>query len=409
MAIVSGASAPAHAESGEMISGQRVKLKKLIRDMDGVRADIKTTGPSAFQDQAVVDAKKNRLRQFFDALKRYPQILDESSKDADVLAARASYKALKATLGTEYRRAQEQMGGQGGGNPQVYLKAIETALFAHKMPNDFYPPYEQAKLEAWTSASNAARKAALESLPKLEKIAKTANLPANTPGTPQSGAPYDKSDISRLTRFARGQIKKSDEAYAALAKGLSDAMVGLNRDVPRYKGQYAKANFGKARAIADASLLVEKALGRDGAEAQKMLTLIDYTQNILDGSNKHALSSARLPKPKSKDRKRAKIAKEIMAIPKYEFGKHGPIVLTTDKIVSRTRSEKEWNKGKLTVWTYTWDEFMFVTPIKEDGNDKYYMWTITAKKFSSGATTTPIGRWVSGKAVKGDEILKGSF
>ncbi len=380
-----------------MVSGQRVKLKKLTRDMDAVRASIKTTGASAFQDQAVVNAKKKRLTQFFEALKRYPQVLEEST-DPDVLAARASYKALKATLGAEYKRAQKQMGGANsgakGGNT---LKAVETALFAHKMPNEFYPPYEQAKLDAWMEAVAKARGAAADSLPKLKTLAKTASSTA------------DKNDINRMQRFANSQVKKADGHYTALAKGLSDAMVGLGRDVPRYKGQYAKANFGKARAIAKASLFVEKALGRNGADASKMLKLIDDTQNILTGSNNKALADNRLPKPASKDRKRLKIAKEIMAIPKYEFGPHGPIVLTTKKIVTRERSENEWENGKKIVWTYKWDEFMFMTPLKEDGTDKYFLWTITAKKFSSGGRRTPIDKWVSGKSVKGHEILKSNF
>ncbi|WP_427453706.1 hypothetical protein [Litorimonas sp. WD9-15] len=48
-------------------------------------------------------------------------------------------------------------------------------------------------------------------------------------------------------------------------------------------------------------------------------------------------------------------------------------------------------------------------PIKEDDSDDWYMWTITAKTFSSGGERTPIGKWVSGKSYKGSQILKKNF
>jgi hypothetical protein len=123
------------------------------------------------------------------------------------------------------------------------------------------------------------------------------------------------------------------------------------------------------------------------------------------------------------DKARLSAAKAILDNKKYGFGDYGPIVLTTEAIVPRERKDKEiqvedvdirlngdieWS-GTETVWTYRWDEFKFVVPIKDDQTGHWHMWTITAKKFSSGGERTPIGRWVSGKAYKGSRILKENF
>ena len=161
---------------------------------------------------------------------------------------------------------------------------------------------------------------------------------------------------------------------------------------------------------------------KDASRAKALLDLIKTKQSNLATDAAVSLESARLPKPASKDKKRIKIAKEILATPKYGFGEHGPIVLTTKKIETKETKDKEFDvedvdvsihgdvtlSGTETTWTHKWDEFKFVTPIK-DTDGMWYMWTITAKKFESGYSTTPIGRWVSGKAVKGSQILEENF
>ena len=65
--------------------------------------------------------------------------------------------------------------------------------------------------------------------------------------------------------------------------------------------------------------------------------------------------------------------------------------------------------GTETTWNYKWQEFKFATPLKEKDSDDWYIWWITAKKYSSGWERTPIGEWVSGATTKGDLILKENF
>jgi hypothetical protein len=56
-----------------LVSGQRVQVKKLARDLANSRSTIVLTGPSQFQDPGVIAARQKSLQQYTDAIGRYPQ------------------------------------------------------------------------------------------------------------------------------------------------------------------------------------------------------------------------------------------------------------------------------------------------------------------------------------------------
>lgn len=94
-----------------------------------------------------------------------------------------------------------------------------------------------------------------------------------------------------------------------------------------------------------------------------------------------------------------------------------PDIVEREKEVSRTEIRNvEFSlsgditlSGTETTWHYRWEEFNFAAPVKEADSDDWYVWWITARKHASGWERTPIGRWVSGTAVKGDLILPENF
>jgi len=260
---------------------------------------------------------------------------------------------------------------------QKALAKMDKGLQSVPVPHPIYAPFEEGQLETWIKDSARARtiaKVSYETLQKFEKL----NLPA--------------------TR-------------------------GTEQEMQYYKGPTAAENFARLKRFGEGALALETALNRDGAQAKTFLEKLDGYQAKLAQANEKALENFKLPKAQSKDKKRLKAAKAIMNTKKYGFGEYGPIVLTTKKIVERERKDKEINvedvdlassgdltwSGTETVWTYKWDEFKFVTPVKDDETGHWHMWTITAKKFSSGGERTPIGKWVSGKSYKGSRILKKNF
>ena len=135
-----------------------------------------------------------------------------------------------------------------------------------------------------------------------------------------------------------------------------------------------------------------------------------------------AIGESKLPEPKSTDAKRLKIAEEILTIPRYEFGEHGPIVLTSEDITSKTKTvtretikdvdvslsgDITWS-GTRETWNYDWDEYTIATPIKDESGD-WYIWWIKPTFYRSGASTTPLNQWISGSATKGSLILEENF
>jgi hypothetical protein len=422
------AQAPAMAALAPLVSGQRVRVKKLARDMANVRASIKTTGPSEFQNGTIVAKYKKRFTQFNEAVARYPQL-----SDPDVIAARNEYNLLAEALTTEFARAKAQL--ETLGDVQVRLRTIEENSRKYAAPAPLSLPFSQAQANAWVKASSEARTVAEHNKQQLAIIEPIAYLPKNR-GVVQSGALYDIDDVKRLGRMADGMFAGVQANAQVLLDGLGGQLRQIDQtlktrwiDAPDeehrwlYISETSEADAAKvydeAMAMANSALFLNKALGRPLEKAEAMIARIEQAKTSFAQKQQAALESSKLPKPKSKNKKQLKFARQIIETPKYEFGPAGRIVITTDKIVERTRKSSEIEiddvefklggdielSGTETTWTYTWKEFRFAVPLQDAGSGKWYIWWITAKKFSSGGDRTPIGRWVSGKATKGNQIL----
>lgn len=419
------------AQARDLVSGERVRVKKMTRDMKNVQDSIVTKGPSHFQDAAVIAKFKKRFGQFNQALTKYPQV-----NDPDVAAARTAYKSLASALSAEFARAKKQLAELG--NVQVRLKLIESNGRKYAVPKPLSLPFTAPQAKAWVKASSEARTVAEHNNKELAKIAPLAYLPKNR-GTVQSGAPYDSDDISRLSRWADKMFKSVQSGYKTTADTLESKMTQIEEEVDRrWKDapdsdkrwtflkpdqiEQADTLFASGIDMANASIALETALGRSTKRADGLISKVEKAKTDFAVNQKIALNTSRLPKPVSKNKKQVKLAKKILAIPRYEFGTHGPVVLTTKKITEHERKDSEVNftdaefhlsgditlKGTETTWTYKWKEFKFATPI-QDEDGKWYVWWIIARNYSSGSSVTPMNQWISGKATKGNQILKKNF
>jgi hypothetical protein len=422
----------AQAEAPPLVSGQRVRVKKLTRDMHENLKAIVTTGPSQFQDASVVKAKQKRLQQFRSALERYPQL-----DDPDVTAARTAFNELSAALSQEYKRAQAQLAKLG--DVQQALATIEENGRKYAVPALPQIPFTAAQAKEWVQGASNARTVAEHNHKQLELIAELAYLP-NNPGTPQAGSPYDANDVKRLQRHATGMFQAVQADYQKLANDLASRMQQMETDVfsrwqedPQGEKKWvflrdnsvteAHEVFARSRAIAQSSVYLEQALNRPADPALAILEKLDLAEQQFKRNGELALAASRLPAPVVEDQARIAIARQILQTPKYEFGEHGPIVLTTQEIIERERKDSEIDiddaeitlggdlkmSGTQTTWTYKWKEFKFAVPLKEQDAERWHIWWITAKNFSSGGNRTPIGRWISGTATKGNPILAENF
>ncbi|VAV90503.1 hypothetical protein MNBD_ALPHA06-1134, partial [hydrothermal vent metagenome] len=411
-----------------LVSGQKVRVKKMARDMAEVRQRIKTTGPSEFQDPQIIAKFQKRFTQFNNALARYPQL-----KDPDVIEARKQYNLLAQALTSEFNRAKAQKAKLG--DVQTTLATLEANSRTYAVPKPMNIPFDEAAAIAWVKATSSARTVTEHNQKQLAFILPLAYLP-NSRGTVQSGAAYDQGDLRRLQSWNSQMFRDLQDGYPAMTKRLDEQLQFVERELKQRlnskpgdttnfgfigAGAQAKSDKDLARKlpVIQSELFLQKAMKQSTKKNKTRLALYEKVKADFAKKRKDALKSSYLPKPKSKNKKQLKIAKEILKNPKYEFGNFAKIVLTSKKIITRERKNSEVKlddvefklsgdvklSGTETTWTYKWEEFTFAVPLQETDDDTWYIWSITAKKFSSGGSKTPIGRWVSGAAYQGDQIL----
>lgn len=425
----------AQAEPRPLVSGERVRVKKLARDMESAMQTLNQNGIAPFQDPAYVEKWQQSLERYRTALARYPQ-----TDDPDVQAAAAKLGEFSNLVAFGISKAQEQIAELG--DVQAIMATIETELRANSAPAWLPVPFSEDEARAWLRRAADAQQTARQAIAALQRIAPLAHLPLN-PGTVQQGAPYDRHDLDRLYASAESTARKVQEAVQQTEDRLKHQFQAQDEELnyfrqldPDNPQQRANAflrqgveleiyqRLDQHLALARSLVAYQRAFNREPtasslARAEEIAGLrATYAAN-----RTRALGESTLPDAQSTDAGRLAIAAAILAEPRYEFGEHGPIVLTTPETVERQKQVSRAEikdvdvslsgdvtfSGTETTWRYHWQEFKFATPLKETDSDEWYIWWITAKRFLSGAETTPLNRWVSGAATRGDRILAENF
>ncbi len=418
-----------------LVSGERVRVRKLARDMESTIQTIDKGGVAPFQDVAYVQKWQKKIEQYRTTLQKYPQV-----EDPDVQAAAVKLAELENMVAFGVSEAAKQKAALG--DVQANLATIEKFMRENPAPQWLPAPFDDEEARQWLLTASRAKNVAQTSLTELQRIAPTAHLPLNT-GTVQDGAPYDRHDLDRLASWANDTMRKVDEAVKETASTLKFQFDAQPETLAYYHGldpedesdrasaflaegveEEIYSGLDRELAFARSVVAYQRAFGNEpAAHTVARVEEIEGLRRTYAENRLKALGESKLPEPKSEDEARLAIARAILAKPSYEFGQHGPVVLTTNDIVER---EKQVSRAEIkdvdvslsgtitlsgteTTWTYKWQEFKFATPLKETESDDWYIWWITAKNFSSGGAQTPIGEWVSGAATKGDLILEENF
>lgn len=423
------------AEVRPLVSGERARVQRIARDLDSAIDTLDQGGVAPFQEPANVERWQTRIERFRADLARFPQ-----TEDHDVVSALAKLRELEALFAFASETGQRQQSEVG--DVQAQLAAIEAALRQHPAPQWLPAPFTEAEALQWATNIGAAKGTAETAIEQIQQIAAVAHLPL-TRGTVAQGAPYDRQDLDRLLGWANRILRGVDESVQTTFRNLQAQMETLGRELefltsldpdnPHHRTNNflregaAEAIFGQfdnLQRIAESVTAFQVASGREkspvalGRIADILAARDAYAANRLK-----AIGASTLPEHASKDARRVAIAQEILANPAFGFGEHGPIVLTTPDIVEREEQVSRAEirnvelslsgditlSGTETTWTYRWEEFKFATPIRDAETDTWYVWWITAKKFSSGWERTPLHRWVSGGAVRADQILPENF
>ncbi len=325
---------------------------------------------------------------------------------------------------------------------QQRLVAIEAELHRLEAPDWLPAPFNDAEAAAWVALAADVKEGAQAAVAELQMIAASVELPL-TRGTVQQGAAYDRQDVGRLQRLAENHIRRVDEAVQQTNANLRGMFQIQDRELEYFRELdpnnlnhrsnaflvegaeeriYGLLDLHAARAESWAAWQraftpqITQATAERIAEIQQMRQR--YAEQRLE-----IIGQSRLPEPASTDAERLAIARQILAQPSYGFGRHGPVVLTSAGVTDHEREVSRAEireldvslsgditlRGTETTWHYRWQEFRFATPIQDAASGDWYIWWITARNYSSGWEKTPIGRWMSGAAVKGDRILESSF
>lgn len=400
-----------------LVSNDRVRIKKLIRDITSRTDSISGTGPSPLQDPDVVAQRKKSLDQFAAAVKRYPQ-----TSDPDVIKLREAYAAYAQKLKAEYGRASGQM--KIVGNAFARLETIDNRDKEYPVPPPLSPPFSAEDARAWLSAGSKARQAAEFDSKQLKEIGEHAYLPEQT----VSGrmARYSFRDVERLNRRVQGRFNGVQGSYKQSMANVEQRLAELENQVqpPRTTDDAPttarhRQSLEAMQAVLQSAIDLESVLKRPTAAFESRLTEMKRWRAAYDRTRDEQIAAVRMPAPKSTNAEMLAVAKKVLANPDYEFGPHGPVVLNATEIVSREKKTSELDIDKIgtyggkvtlsgteTTWTYRWREFQFATALREPQSELWRIHYIMAKYFTSGASKTPLNRWVSGGVVATDLITR---
>ena len=373
-----------------LVSGERVRVKKMIRDMTNVLGSITTEGPSLYQDPLEYNAAVKRFGQFTDALKKYPQ-----AEDPDVKAARDTYLKLRASLQAELTRGKEQYDILG--DVPANLRALQNRDKEYPIPAPLSPPFDEAQVKVWLAASRIAREAAKKDYKYITDIQPIAYLPEFT----KSGrkAEFGAKDLPRLAKLTENRYDKANNGYGLIKQKIKSALRELDQQVQTPTARTTKqeqmrhyAAFADMIPVAESAVTLERVIGRPTDEAEATVAAVKARREAYDATFEDAIDAVRMPKAVSSDAERLAIAKDILERPRYEFGEHGPILLNTSEILEKERKESEIEIDDVEVYggeirmsgtkettVWKWREFQFATALKEDDSDLWRIYYIKPK------------------------------
>jgi hypothetical protein len=418
-----------NAAPKQMISHQRVQVKKLKRDIESATDTFDKAGPKPFQDPAYVQKVDNALNRFRSTLAKFGDFKD----DPDVIAATNSLTKLENMVAFGKDHATKELAALG--DVQARLKEINGYLRQLKVPPAPQQPFEKGQLAQWLRDLAKTRKAAVAIYQPIPDIKQRAYLPNNV-GTPEQGAPYDLQDVDRFERHLRDIVGNIDNGVKTFTANLTHSVQFETENLSYYEGfdptdrQQRRQQFllagradeirqelGKKHLLVSEAADYAKLLKHDNYEERvALITRIEEVASGYEEKLKQAMSLSRMPEAASTDSELTEIAFETLKSPKYDYvGEIKRLVINADK-VHRTKktSTAEFDKvdvsstgtvtlsGTETTYFYEWDQFQVATA--EPVGDKFYIFYTTLKYYISGAEKTPLNQWIISGRIQGSEI-----
>lgn len=418
----------------QMISHQRVQVKKLKRDIESATDTVDKAGPKPFQDPAYVEKIETAVGRYQGSLGKFSEFED----DPDVVASANALEVLQNMVAFGKDHAAKELVALG--DVQARLKEINEYIRQLKIPPTPQQPFEKGQLVQWLKDLATTRNEAIAIFQPIPEIKQRAYLPNNVP-TVEQGAPYDLQDVDRFDRYLREVVSNIDNSVHSFTANLTHTVQFESENLAFYDNldptdpQQQMQHFlvaGRAdeirQEIAKKHLLVSEAaeyallLKHDNYEERvALLAHIEDVANKYENNHKRALELVRMPKAATTDSDLTDIALNTLKNPKYDYvGEIKRLVINSDKVHrSQKTTEAEFDKidvslsgtvtlsGTETTYFYEWDQFQVATA--EPVEDKFYIFYTTLKYYTSGADRTPLNQWIISGRIQGSEIPEGNI
>lgn len=246
-------------------------------------------------------------------------------------------------------------------------------------------------------------------------------------------------DVDRLERALIDLVNSIDQTLETFTRNL-EAKVGAFQNTLGYIDAYdpsdsndqsnhflSEGRADEVRAMLNGFLTTAK----EAASYAKSLKHDNYNTRVeqvnkvqpsierYEANYLKARELVRMPKAATKDSTLTKIARETLA--GYDYvGKIERMVINSDKVKrSEETSETQYDDanvslsgtitltGTKTTYFYEWEQFQATTA--EPVGDKYFLFYNTFKYFTSGASTTPLNKWIVSGRLQGSEIPKANI
>lgn len=413
----------------QMLSQQRVRIKKIKRDIEAVIDVLNKGGVKPFQSKEYVNKYKKSYERHQQSLAKY----DSFRVDAAVEDAHSSLKAMANMLAFGQQEVAKNMSSLG--DVQARLKKIDANMHALKLPVMPQIPLQKGVTKNWLDQLAKIRLNVIDDYQQLETIKKQAHLPNNR-FTVQQGADYDMNDVSRMQRGIKSTSSSIKADIATMSSNIeanikmiynnlsridilspTDANAQSNHFLGKGSAKRVRASLQKdLDLVAEAMAYAQYLKQQDSLRKKQVLSdKIKRSMNLYEENYQLALKTISLPKAASTDSRLLSIAKKALANKKYGVGQIKKMVINSDKVHrSKTTSSAKFDdidvslSGKVTLtgtettYHYEWDEFQVTTVEPADG--KLYLFYNSLKYYTSGSTTTPLNRWILAKRIQGSEI-----
>ncbi len=423
---------PSTQTGGGLISQDRVRLKKLVRDIDSSLQSLQQAGAQAMQDPGFTARQRQRATHYQQQLKRYSAHAD----DPDVQAANAALQRYLHALQQGQRQAQAAQAQLG--DVQARLREIDHWARGIRIPAIPDPMQADTNIKAWWQTLQQLKPKITEAMKELDRISAQAHLP-NNPQTVDQGAPYDRNDVRRMQTHLQRLAGRIDERIRQLdgmiqanlqeAVRFMQQLDGYDPSDPNHRNRFFFAD-GRAEETTQRIRRYEE-LASTGSELAKLQgkqkqyqqrqelaqRLTQARQRYLE-KYERATKHVTLPEPASEDGKLLAVARETLAKPKYGVGKIERMVINAPlRELSKETSEEQYDsidvsldgtvtlKGTRTTYRYEWKEFQVATA-EQESDGRYYLYYNTLKYFTSGSESTPLNRWVLAKRFRSSPIPK---